>query len=162
MHWQWFPTTTYVILLLRPQQDMWCSCWIYCNPFPAKTFYGNCWIYCNPFPAKTFYGRHRLDPVMIQPPGIDNRALVVADSWLSQAMPAPMERLSCPLRSEKWQGAGKIKLHNTLRASRPAPRISSPTDYAGRSIAAASTTDFDGLSSAHRHQGSCMSVCVCM
>ena len=37
-------------------------------------------IYCNPFPAKTFYGRHRLDPVMIQPPGIDNRALVVADS----------------------------------------------------------------------------------
>jgi hypothetical protein len=31
----------------------------------------------NPFPAKTFYGSHRLDPVMIRPPGIDNEAFVV-------------------------------------------------------------------------------------
>jgi hypothetical protein len=61
MHWQWFQTMTYVILLLQPQQDMWSSWWIYCNPFPAKTFYGS----------------HRLDPVLIRPPGIDNGAFVV-------------------------------------------------------------------------------------
>ncbi len=24
---------------------------------------------CNPFPKKPFYGSHRLDPVMIRPPG---------------------------------------------------------------------------------------------
>ncbi len=33
-------------------------------------------IYCNPFPAKSFYGSHRLDPVMIRPPWIDNGALL--------------------------------------------------------------------------------------
>ncbi len=27
---------------------------------------------CNPFPTKMFYGSHRMDPVMILPPGIDN------------------------------------------------------------------------------------------
>ena len=35
-------------------------------------------VYCNPFPAKTFYGSHRLDLVMIRPPGIDNGAFVVS------------------------------------------------------------------------------------
>ncbi len=35
-------------------------------------------IYCNPFPAKPFYGSHRLDPVMIWPQGIDNGAFVVS------------------------------------------------------------------------------------
>ena len=28
-------------------------------------------VYCNPFPKKQFYGSHRLDPVMIRPPGIE-------------------------------------------------------------------------------------------
>ncbi len=27
--------------------------------------------YCNPFPAKPFYGSHRLDMVINRPPGID-------------------------------------------------------------------------------------------
>jgi hypothetical protein len=31
-------------------------------------------IYCNPFPAKPFYGSDRLDFVMIRPPGIDHGA----------------------------------------------------------------------------------------
>ena len=35
-------------------------------------------VYCNPFPAKQFYGSHRLDLVMIRPPGIDNGAFVVS------------------------------------------------------------------------------------
>ncbi len=34
-------------------------------------------IYCNPFPAKPFHGCHRLDLVIIRPPGIDNGAFVV-------------------------------------------------------------------------------------
>jgi hypothetical protein len=34
-------------------------------------------VYCNPFPAKPLYGSHRLDLVMIRPPGIDNGAFVV-------------------------------------------------------------------------------------
>ena len=34
-------------------------------------------VYCNPFPAKKFYGSHRMDPVIIRPPGIDNGAFVV-------------------------------------------------------------------------------------
>ena len=35
-------------------------------------------VYCNPFPAKPFHGSHRLDLVMIRPPGIDNGAFVVS------------------------------------------------------------------------------------
>ncbi len=35
-------------------------------------------VYCNPFPANPFYGSHRLDLVMIRPPGIDNGAFVVS------------------------------------------------------------------------------------
>ena len=35
-------------------------------------------VYCNPFPAKTFHGSHRMDLVMIRPPGIDNGAFVVS------------------------------------------------------------------------------------
>jgi hypothetical protein len=34
-------------------------------------------VYCNPFPAKPLYGSHRLDLVMILPPGIENGAFVV-------------------------------------------------------------------------------------
>jgi hypothetical protein len=56
-------------------------------------------------------------------------------------------RPSCPLRSEKRQGAGKNRLHNASRASRPTSPLSSPTDYARRSITIASTTNFDGFSS---------------
>jgi hypothetical protein len=58
-------------------------------------------------------------------------------------------RPSCPLRSKKRQGAEKNRLHNlnSSRTSRPAFPLSSPTDYARRSITAASTTDFDGFSS---------------
>ena len=45
-------------------------------------------VYCNPFPAKPFYGSHRLDLVMIRPPGIDNGAFVVApDSvWYARVL----------------------------------------------------------------------------
>jgi hypothetical protein len=35
-------------------------------------------VHCNPCPAKTFHGIHRLDIVMIRPPGIDNGAFVVS------------------------------------------------------------------------------------
>ena len=35
-------------------------------------------VYSNPFPAKPFHGSHRLDIVMIRPPGIDNGAFVVS------------------------------------------------------------------------------------
>ncbi len=35
-------------------------------------------VYCNPFPAKPFHGSHRLDLVMIRPPGIDNGAFIVS------------------------------------------------------------------------------------
>ncbi len=35
-------------------------------------------VYCNPFPNKMFYGSHRMDPVIIRPPGVDNRAFVVS------------------------------------------------------------------------------------
>jgi hypothetical protein len=34
-------------------------------------------VYCNPFPAKPFYGSHRLDLVMIRPPGIDHGGFVL-------------------------------------------------------------------------------------
>jgi hypothetical protein len=34
-------------------------------------------VYCNPFPGKKFHGSHRLDLVMIRPPGIDNGGFVV-------------------------------------------------------------------------------------
>ncbi len=45
-------------------------------------------IYCNPFPAKTFYGSHRLDPVMIRPPRIDNGAVVVSPEtvWYARVL----------------------------------------------------------------------------
>ncbi len=34
-------------------------------------------VYCNAFSKKTFYGSHRMDPVIIRPPGIDYGAFVV-------------------------------------------------------------------------------------
>ena len=45
-------------------------------------------VYCNPFPAKPVYGSHRLDIVMIRPPGIDNGAFVVTpDSvWYTRVL----------------------------------------------------------------------------
>jgi hypothetical protein len=42
---------------------------------------------------------------------------------------------------------GENRLRNASLTSRPASPLSSPTDYARRSITAASTTDFDGFSS---------------
>jgi hypothetical protein len=35
-------------------------------------------VYCNPFPAKPFHSSHRLDMVIIRPPGIDNGGFVVS------------------------------------------------------------------------------------
>ena len=35
-------------------------------------------VYCNPSPAKPFYGSHQLDRVMILPPGIENGAFVAS------------------------------------------------------------------------------------
>ena len=45
-------------------------------------------VYCNPFPAKMFYGSHRMDPVMIRPPGIDNGAFVVSQDtvWYARVL----------------------------------------------------------------------------
>ena len=45
-------------------------------------------VYRNPFPAKPFHGSHRLDLVMIRPPGIDNGAFVVSpDSvWYARVL----------------------------------------------------------------------------
>jgi hypothetical protein len=45
-------------------------------------------VYCNPFPAKPLYGSHRLDLVMIRPPGNDNGAFVVTtDSvWYARVL----------------------------------------------------------------------------
>ncbi len=45
-------------------------------------------VYCNPFPAKPFYGSHRLGPVMIRPPCLDHGAFVVSpDSvWYAQVL----------------------------------------------------------------------------
>ncbi len=35
-------------------------------------------VYCNPYPAKPFHCSHRLDMVIIRPPGIDNGGFVVS------------------------------------------------------------------------------------
>jgi hypothetical protein len=45
-------------------------------------------VYCNPFPAKLFYGSHQLDSVMIRPPGIDNGAFVVSPNsfWYARVL----------------------------------------------------------------------------
>ena len=45
-------------------------------------------VYCNPFPTKMFYGSHRMDPVMIRPPGIDNGAFVVSPEsvWYARVL----------------------------------------------------------------------------
>ena len=45
-------------------------------------------VYCHPFPAKMFYGSHRMDPVMILPPGIDNGAFVVSPEsvWYARVL----------------------------------------------------------------------------
>ena len=45
-------------------------------------------VYCNPFPAKPFHGSHRLDLVMIRPPGIDNGAFIVSPNsvWYARVL----------------------------------------------------------------------------
>ena len=45
-------------------------------------------VYSNPFPAKPFHGSHRLDMVMIRPPGIDNGAFVVSPDtvWYARVL----------------------------------------------------------------------------
>jgi hypothetical protein len=45
-------------------------------------------VYCNPFPAKPFQGSHRLDMVIIRPPGIDNGGFVVSPDtvWYAQVL----------------------------------------------------------------------------
>ncbi len=45
-------------------------------------------IYCNPFPAKPFYGSHRMDLVMIWPPGIDNGGFVISTEtvWYARVL----------------------------------------------------------------------------
>ena len=45
-------------------------------------------ILINPFPAKPFHGSHRLDMVMIRPPGIDNGGFVVSPDtvWYAQVL----------------------------------------------------------------------------
>ena len=43
---------------------------------------------CNPCPAKPFHGSHRLDMVMIRPPGIDNGGFVVSPDtvWYARVL----------------------------------------------------------------------------
>ena len=45
-------------------------------------------VYSNPFPAKPFHGSHRLDMVMIRPPGIDHGAFVVSQDtvWYARVL----------------------------------------------------------------------------
>jgi hypothetical protein len=45
-------------------------------------------VYCNLFPNKMFYGSHRMDPVIIRPPSVDNRALVVSPEtvWYARVL----------------------------------------------------------------------------
>ena len=45
-------------------------------------------VYCNPCPAKTFHRSHRMDFVMIRPPGIDNGAFVVSQDtvWYARVL----------------------------------------------------------------------------
>ena len=43
-------------------------------------------VYSNPFPSKPFHGSHRLDMVMIRPPGIDNGAFVVSPDTVWYAL----------------------------------------------------------------------------
>ena len=45
-------------------------------------------VYCNPFPAKPFDGSHRMDFVMIRPPGINNGAFVVSPEtvWYARVL----------------------------------------------------------------------------
>ena len=45
-------------------------------------------IYCNQFPAKPFYSSHRMDLVMIRPPGIDNGGFVVSPEtvWYARVL----------------------------------------------------------------------------
>ena len=45
-------------------------------------------VYSNPFPAKPFHGSHRMDLVMIRPPGSENGAFVVSpDSvWYARVL----------------------------------------------------------------------------
>jgi hypothetical protein len=45
-------------------------------------------VYCDPFPEKPFYASHRLDVVMVRPPGIDNRAFVVSPDtvWYARVL----------------------------------------------------------------------------
>ena len=43
-------------------------------------------VYCNPFQAKPFHGSHRLDLVMIRPPGIDNGAFILSPNSVWYAL----------------------------------------------------------------------------
>ena len=45
-------------------------------------------VYCDPFPDKTFHGSHRLDLVMIRPPGIDSGGFVVSPDtvWYARGL----------------------------------------------------------------------------
>ena len=45
-------------------------------------------VYCNLFPKKMFYGSHRMDPIIIRPPGIDNGAFVVSPEtvWYARGL----------------------------------------------------------------------------
>ncbi len=69
-------------------------------------------VYCNPFPAKPFYGSYRLDPVMIRPPGLDHGAFVVSpDSvWYSPVLLLFSGSESQPHR-KPTQGPKRLNVH---------------------------------------------------
>ncbi len=74
-HWDWKTqlsaraTSHYTTVWSWPHQIQWCAAGL-------------------PFPAKPLYGSHRLDLVMIRPPGIENGAFVVTpDSvWYARGL----------------------------------------------------------------------------
>jgi hypothetical protein len=69
-------------------------------------------IYCNPFPAKPLYGSHRLDLVMIWPPGIENGAFVVTPDSVWYALVLLL--FSASAQTDTWSKLFGCALVSTL------------------------------------------------
>ena len=68
-------------------------------------------VYCNPFSAKQFYGSHRLDLVMIRPPGVDHGAFEVSSDsvWYARVL-----LLSLP-HHKPTPGPKRLNVHSCQR-----------------------------------------------
>jgi hypothetical protein len=71
-------------------------------------------VYCNPFPSKMFYGNHRMDPVMIWPPGIDNGAFGVSPETVWYARVLPLFRFSASAMTDTGSKSFDCALVSTL------------------------------------------------